>query len=291
MPEAAVYKYWLENTDMDFTLYAAFVTIMAVIYSFAVRELQYRFGNRKETEEFQRKSKELNDQMKEASKRKDQAKIEELMKKQTELLPEMNKIMMGQFKMMIPILIIFFALTWVVSNFDQTIQDDITITLMDNGAGCDALAGDRVFSACYLPESKNYGAWAVEVKSFGQNNASIGENSTYFIYGTGDEEPYFKGPKGEPVSVYLSKQRYAAGEEIAIYAKSGSAASMVAHLDNGTRFYVDLPFTIPIINVKRINEAYWWFIFVSIISGLVISFIMGKIKNIPGGKGIAPVAK
>ncbi|MFA6530436.1 MAG: EMC3/TMCO1 family protein [Candidatus Micrarchaeia archaeon] len=276
---------------MDFTIYAVFVTIMAVIYAFMTREIQYRFGNRKESEEFQKKSKELNDQMKEASKRKDQKKVEELMKKQTELLPEMNKIMMGQFKMMIPVLILFFALTWVVNNFDQTTKDDVIVTLIDNGIGCDKLAKDYIFSACYLPESKNYGAWAVEVKAFGETNNSVGENSTYFIYGIGDEEPYFKGQKGEPVSVSLSKTKYTAGEEIAIYAKSDKAVSMTAYLDNGTRFYVDLPFAIPILNVKRINEAYWWFIFVSILAGLAISFIMGKIRNVPGGKNITPVAK
>lgn len=262
---------------MDFTFYAVLVTIAAIVYSFATREIQFKYGNQTQMTEFQKRSKELTDQMNEANKQKDQKKMEEIMKKQAQLMPEMSKLMLGQFKLMIPILLIFFAFTWLVGHFDPTATDDYILQLTDDGKNCDKIADDRIFSVCITPKNENYGVWQLDVKAINGGNIA-GENSTYFYY-VKEDMTFSKGPKGEPVELTLSSNKIGKGETVTLTAYSKNAQTVQVTVNNGTHFYVDLPFTIPVVNVSRINEAYWWFIFVALISGLAISFIMGKIRN------------
>jgi hypothetical protein len=265
---------------MDFTFYALMVTIAAVIYAGIIRAVQYKLGNQAEMQEFQKKSKELSEKLKEASKNKDNKRMDELMKEQAALLGGMNKMMFGQFKVMFVILGIFFAFTWGVSQFDPTVKDDIKIILLDDGKLCDITAGDGIFTTCYTPAGNEYGSWSVDLKALKSDGSVIGENSTYFYYNAKEGPLYVKTPKGSPLGVSVSQKSVNPGEQVTIYAVAPSGTSSVsAHLDAGTRFYVDLPFAIPIIEVKRINETYWWFIFAALISGLVISFVMGKMTK------------
>jgi hypothetical protein len=263
---------------MDFLYFTIAVTIIALVYSFIVRELQYRIGNQKQMEVFQKKSNALAKEMDEASKAKNDKKVDELMKQQGDLMKEMSGLMLGQFKVTGVILVVFFAVTWLVGFIDPTVKDDIHVMLLDNGKECDRIAGDGTFSACLAPTGKEYGAWVVHAEAWA-GDSKIGDNSTYFLYNSDDERHFLKPPTGQPVSVSVSPHRVDEGGQAAIYASSPNAQSMKATIDAGTHFYVDLPFTIPILNVSRINEAYWWFIFVAIISGIVISMVMGQLKK------------
>lgn len=271
---------------MDFTLFAVFVTIAALIYAFIARELQYRFGNRKEMDEFQAKSKILTDEMNDAMKRKDNKKMDELMAKQAEHMKQMTGMMLGSFKVMFLVLGVFFVITWGVNQLDPTVKDDITIKLLDDGKGCDLLAGDGLFTACYTPESVR-GSWSVFVKATKADGGEFGENGTYFYYALNDSSPYVKGPKASPVGVKAEPMMVPLGGQVTITATANGASEVYATLDNGTRFYVDLPLTIPILEVKRINDTYWWFIFVALIGGLVISYVMGQLKKMKEKKAQA----
>lgn len=267
---------------MDFAFFALIVTVTAVIYSIIIRTVQYKFGNRKEMEEFQKKSKELNDKMNEARKNKNDKRVEELFKEQATLLGGMNKLMLGQFKVMFIILAIFFAFTWGIAQFDPTVKDDIKLTLLDDGKFCDVSAGDGVFTTCYTLTGNEYGSWSVDAKALKADGGVIGENSSYFYYNAKEGPIYVKMPKGNPLGITLSPYTVNPGQQVTIIASAPKeTSSVVAVLDSGTRFYVDLPFTIPVIEVKRINETYWWFIFAALISGLVVSFVMGKMQKKP----------
>jgi hypothetical protein len=263
---------------MDFTLFAVFVTIAALIYAFIARELQYRFGNRKEMEDFQAKAKILTDEMNDAAKRKDSKKIDELMIKQAEHMKQMTGMMLGSFKVMFLVLGVFFVMTWGVSQLDPTIKDDITIKLLDDGKGCDLTANDGNFTVCYTPKSTN-GTWSVFVKANKADGGEFGENGTYFYYAVNDSQAYAKGPKAAPVGVSAEPKLVPSGGQVTITAAANGASEVYATLDNGTRFYVDLPIAIPILDVKRINETYWWFIFTALIGGLVISYILGQLRK------------
>ena len=264
---------------MDLQIYVWLVAFVALFYAGLTRFIQRKLVDRKEMEGMQKESKALNAEYKKASERKDQAEMERIMKKQMELLPKMNKVMFKQFKPMIVILVLFFAFTYVVGLFNPMEQDDITIMLSDNGQGCDEAGGDGIFSGCYEINGENYGKWTYIVTAL-SDGSELGSNRTYFFYGSEDIDRYVENGKGEAVVPSTDKELYQPGDTVLLYATAPTKTTEVkAVLDSGTWFYVDLPFTLPIFNVQRIYQPYWWFILISVIFGLIISFILGRIKR------------
>ncbi|MFN7990522.1 MAG: EMC3/TMCO1 family protein [Candidatus Micrarchaeia archaeon] len=262
---------------MAFEIFTALVGVLAVVYAGAVKFIQNKLIDRKEMEEFQAESKRLSAEFDKAKKADNKKKMDEVMKKQMEFLPKMNSIMLKQFKPMIFILVVFFGVTWLIGHFDPTVQDDITLNMSDDGKGCDAAAGDGIFSACYKIDSANYGKWVFSAKSL-NGGSEAGHNSTFFLYNSNESDNYAEGPKGEPLMVSTDKAYYTPGETVRLFANS-TAKAVEARLDNGTSFKVDLPFSIPIVNVQRIQQPYWWFIFISLIANLSISAVMGRIQK------------
>lgn len=255
------------------------VTIIALLYSIAVRKLQYSFGNQSEMDAFQKESKAVNDEFQKASKEKNEVRMQALMEKQKEMFPKMGKLMMGQFKVMGIVLIMFLGIMWVLGEIDPFKKDDISITLVDDGSGCDSVAEDLIYSGCYKLSSTYYGSWVVMAQAYNNNNP-FAQNSTHFIYKEESPGPLYKEVKGEPLGVSTDKERYLPDETVKITATLGTKAEKVeAILNNGTWFYVDLPFAIPLLNIQRIHQAYWWFITVTILSGLLITPIYKKLQK------------
>jgi uncharacterized membrane protein (DUF106 family) len=264
---------------MDLQLYVWLVALVALVYASTTRLIQRKLVNKKEMEEIQKESKELSRQYKEATKRKDQAEMERIMKKQMEFLPKMNKAMMQQFKPMIVIILLFLAFTYVINLFDPTKQDDITVFLYDDGEGCDEVEGDNIYSGCYNISGENNGKWTYTAVAL-NHGSEVGSNQTYFFYGYRDTDTYVENGKGTQVILSTDKQLYQPGDEVHLYAAvPPDVTGVSATLDNGTWFYVDLPFTLPVFNVKRIYQPYWWFILISVVLGLIISFMLGRIKK------------
>jgi len=265
---------------MPFETYAALVAVAAVLYSFIARYVQNRFIDRKQMAELQAESKRLNEEYKAASKSEDKAKMDQSMQKQMELFPKMNKLMMDQFKPMIVILVIFFAFNWAITSFDPSKADDISLAANDNGTGCDKAAGDGIYTACYAFSGTDYGRWVVSATVL-NGGSEIGANSTIILYGIDNtSDTFLLSPKGEPVTVAGDRRAYYPGERATITVAAPSRAKEVElTLDRGTSFYVDLPFAIPLLNVQRLHEPYWWFLFVAITSGIVISVAYGKLEK------------
>ncbi len=264
---------------MAFETFAALVGLLAVVYAFIARFIQSKLVDRSEMEAIQADSKRLSKEFEEAKKSGDKKKMDEVMKKQMEFLPRMNKMMFSQFKPMLVILVFFFAFTWGVSQLNPFVKDDITIPMADDGTGCDATAGDGTYSACYSIGGTNNGKWVFSARIFDGDN-ELGSNSTYFLYNADEtSDTFIEAPKGEPLAVSTDKASYYEGDTVELYAKSGKAGRVEATLDNGTSFHVDLPLSIPLINVKRIQQPYWWFILVSLIVNLSLSFIMGRLRK------------
>lgn len=263
---------------MVFEAFTALVAFLGVAYAGAARYIQNLLIDKSEMEAMQADSRRLNDEMKKAREAKDDRRMDELLKKQMELLPRMNKVMLGQFKPMIFILGIFFAVTWLMGQIDPTVQDDIVINMSDSGTGCDEAAGDGTWSACYsLAGSANYGKWTFTAHSL-RGGAEAGTNYTWFAYNGAARDNFTEAPKGEPLAVGTDMREYAAGATVKLYAKPSSAVDGVkAVLSNGTQFYVDLPVSIPILNVQRIQQPYWWFILVSFVASIAISVITGQL--------------
>ncbi len=258
--------------------FIALVGILAIIYAAIAKFLQNKLVDRSLVEGVQAKSKKLSEEFKKAKEKGNQKEMDAIMKKQMEVLPEMNKVMFAQFKPMIIIIGIFLAFTWVVGQVDPTTHDDVVISLADNGIGCDEQADDGIYSACYRMNGTNFGKWTITAKSF-RNGAEAGTNSTYVSYVTETDDTYLEDPKGDPLVLSTDKKRYEESEEMVITADAASVSEVRATLDSGTHFRVDLPFTIPIFNVQRIYQPYWWFILISLVSNLTLSLAISQAKK------------
>ncbi len=264
---------------MEFELFTNLVAAAGVVYAGIARYLQLILVNREEMEKIQAESKKLSEELKKAKERNDKKEMEKIMQKQMDFLPKMNKIMFGQFKPLIVILLIFFAFNHALGVINPFVQDDIQITLLDDGKGCDVAAGDGIFSGCYEISGQNSGKWYYTAKAM-KDGSELALNQTYFYYNSEGADTYTDPPKGQAMAVETDKDVYSVGDTVALYAQPPQEnAEIVATLSNGTSFLVELPFTIPVLNVTRIYSPYWWFIFVAFISGLGISFILGRYKK------------
>jgi len=276
---------------MDLSIYIIAVAVAAVIYGLIARGIQYKLGNRKEMEEIQRESKRLNQEYKDAMSAGKKEKAEEIMKEQMTLIGGMNKVMFAQFKPMLVIIAIFILFTSVLGYFDPTLSDDNQVNLNDDGTGCDSIAGDGIYSGCYLLEGNTTGKWTVTVKAFNDGNEKA-SNGTIFYLSEKTDDNFVEKAKGE-ILVNVDKEIYNPGEEVLITAEHKSDShgffdfflgsgeytppqSMVAVIDSGTHFEVELPFTIPILDVKTIYQPYWWFILISLVFSLAFSLVAGR---------------
>jgi len=257
-----------------------FVTVLAIIYAILARVLQFKFGNQRDMEALNKETKEVNAAYKKAADEKNKEKMDLYMKKQQQLFPKMGKVMIGQFKVMAIVLVIFLGLTWVIGTINPYGADDITIHLFDNGLGCDVHAGDGIYSGCYNLTIGNPGQWTTTVNVYDDNNAILAQNSSSFSYIHSNKGQLYLPKKGKPVSVLFSKEVYSYGEQLSVYAvpseELGNIDKVDATFNMGTWFYVDLPVTIPFLNISRIVQSYWWFILVSLLFGLVFSPIYKK---------------
>jgi len=277
---------------MDLQSYVILVAVAAIVYAGIVRGVQAKLVDRKKMEAIQKESKELNKEYKDAVARNDEAAIKRAMEKQMQFLPKMNKMMMGQFKIMGLILVFFFTFITVVNFFNPLTPDDITVILNDAGTECDAIAGDGIYSACYTLNDGEPGKWTVTATAFNEGSETA-KKSTIFYYRERAEDAYYEDGLGN-MTVSVDKEVYGSGDEVFITAEyfrhqgdifewlfgenpPKEVSSMTVVLDRGTWFYVDLPFTLPLFNVQRIYQPYWWFILISLVVGLVFSFILKKI--------------
>ncbi|MBN1170337.1 DUF106 domain-containing protein [Candidatus Micrarchaeota archaeon] len=257
--------------------FAELVGVLAIAYAGIAKFLQSKLIDKSIAESVQAKSKKLNQEFKKAKEKGNQAEMEKIMKKQMDILPEMNKVMFAQFKPMIIILIIFFAFTWIVNLVDPTGEDDFIIRLYDDGKDCDA-AVDGIYSGCFELDNSNYGKWGVTVHGF-RNGVNIGSNSTFFSYNQEIDDSYIETATGEAIAISTDRSSYAPGEKVFVFAQAENISKLEATIDNGTSFRVDLPVTIPLLNVQRIYHPYWWFILISLIANLSLSLIISQAKK------------
>lgn len=276
--------------------YIIIVALAAIIYAGTARFLQHKLVDRSRMENLQKESKRINEEYKKASERKDKEQMEEIMAKQMEMLKEMNQVMFQQFKPMIIIISIFLILMFVLNSFNPAITDDVTIDLYDDGEGCDQTAGDGIYSTCFdLDNNENYGKWTITAHALNQGK-EVAKNESYFLYNVKSHADRHTEPAtGDKIEVYTNKEIYYPTEKAIISVKPAEMTNgfeilgvmlsppqelevdqIKATISNGTYFYVELPFTIPLLNVKRIFQPQWWFILVSLISGLIMSFIINK---------------
>ncbi|MFH2105743.1 MAG: EMC3/TMCO1 family protein [Candidatus Micrarchaeota archaeon] len=270
---------------MDFQIYFLVVTFAAILYSVIAKEIQFRLTNHKLAKDLQERSKKVSEELKEASKRNDQKKLDEAMKRQMALIGEMNKMMFQNLKAIVPVIAVFLCFTYVLGMFDPTVTDDFKLHPLDDGVGCDKTAGDNIYSICHIVNG-NAGEWLLIAKVYdgknlwGQDNI-VGEKSQTFFLGEKGIATHSPPLKGANISLYGLKEVYSNGEQLSVFMEVQKGVPEII-INNGTWFYADLPFTIPLLNVKRISEVYWWFIFVAFVFGLISAPILKKVRAMKG---------
>lgn len=246
---------------MNGDFYFYFVTAIAVVYAVSVRIIQNKLMDKNLMKETQEKSRQINELHKEAAKHNDKRKMDEISKMNEELMPRMNAMLFGQMKMMVVVLAVFFAFTWVSAQFDPAPHDDFSITLANDSEN---------YSGSFVLENATPGLWYATVNAY-KGNDQISMNQTVFFVGAKKDEVIWTHATGAEMQASVEKDAYSNGETVKIFANPRGATNVTATLNSGTRFYVDLPVTIPLINLRRIYDSQSWFIFSAVIIGLFIA--------------------
>lgn len=247
-------------------MYFWIVTLCGLIYAGISQFIRGKIVDMKRMKEIQKEMNEVNKQYLEALKKKDNKRMDALQEKQNAIMPEFNGMMIGQLKVMGVVLIVFLAFMWALGAIDPNVSDDIQFQLYQNSPDW---CGNLSFG------NGPAGPWLVEVKALADGNP-VAQNGVVVLYGINDAEhkPYAT-VMGEQMKVGSDKSIYSLGESAQICAAApADADSVVATANSGTWFYVPLPFTIPVIEVKTLSGANIWFIIVSLLASLLMGRLM-----------------
>jgi len=275
----------------DQNSFTIFLMACAVVYVVLFNFLQKKFGKADRMMEIQKELNAINKGVGEASRRRDNAAVEELMKKQSPLLSELMSIQMR----MLPLSLgLFIPVIMLLSAIEPYVLDDSRIALFDDGllAHCDAAANDLIYSNCIsLNSSSQQGAWVFSAEGF-LGESLVAQNATAFYVEKGKPEDVFLqskqhgildivlGAKAVSISPYTDKQAYSLGETVQLHAKTSEQVDRAsASINNGTFYFVDLPVPIPILNIQRLVGATGAFILFSFVFSILFSFAKGILKK------------
>jgi hypothetical protein len=262
----------------DLSNYWIFILVIAAIYVAISTYVQLNVGGKGRFKKIQEDMKELQIKMMAAGKSKNNTELDALFSQNWKLTMEMMKL---QFMMFGFLLVVLALLIWFFPMVEAGLQDDIHLPLYDDGlsAHCDAAAGDGIFSNCYIiPANAEKGAWVVDAHLYSATNESLARNATgIYVDGGSPQDIWLQsnsqggildglmGKKSYALGVSTGKQNYTLGETVSIHAFSVPAkpegSQLAAVIDAGTRFQADLPFALPLINIRRIIGSYGVFLF------------------------------
>lgn len=259
---------------MDGTYFFYFIIALATAYTISVRIIQSKIMDKNLMKEVQEKSKNINAMYAQAIKINDTRKMDEIAKMNSELMPKMNAMIMGQMKMMVIVIAVFFLFIFISDYFDPYPKDDFSINLTKNGDSENQTSNYSSYSGSFVLSNASDGFWYITAKAY-SNETEIASNQTVFFVGPKTEQFIWLQNKNEiPITVHTDNNTYRNGDTVQLNIQAPkNAQRVVAILDNGTRLYIDLPFTIPLINLRRVYDSYGLFIFLAVITSLIISLV------------------
>lgn len=275
----------------DISNYWIFLLILAAIYVAITMFLQGNIGGKDRLKTLQAEIRQHQLHMTDAAKRKDNKALDEAVGKNWKLTMELLRIQMQMFMIIIGLLFLLMAL---FPFMEPGHESDIRLALFDDGLPihCDRLANDGTYSNCYaLPTNAPRGAWVIEAQLNSEGGELMAKNSTAIYYGGGKPEDVWLqgssqsgildsllGKTAYSMNITTDRENYTSGQTVEIYAKPAPAiptgSTLDASVNTGTFFYVDLPFTIPLINIRRIIGSYGFFLFLAFV--LSIAYSIGK---------------
>ncbi len=271
--------------------YWIFPVAIAAIYIAITNFTQNNIGGKGRMKVLQQEMKELQKKMTDAAKDKREGELNDAISQNWKLTSEIMQI---QLKMFAVLIVMLLSLAYIFPFFEPGTSDDVKLQLFDDGLAshCDAKSGDGVFSNCYkLLSSAVKGAWVADFYLRSESGDQLARFAAPLYYDGGKPEDIWlqsasqnswldglTGKTAYALNVSSGKQNYTAGETISLSAfatpSAPAGAKFESVLDSGTFFHVDLPFAIPLLNIRRIIGSYGLFIFSAFL--LSISYSIAK---------------
>jgi len=277
--------------NFGFQEYFAFIISLAAIYVVIFNFAQGKIGGARNIRALQAEMREVQKKMTESAKGKDEKALNEAIEQNWKMTME---IMALQMKLMAVVFGIFIPLSLFFPLVEPGTTDDIRIVMMDDGlaAHCDSLASDGVFSACLpIPANATEGAWVVDAYLISAQNETLSRNATALFCNGGSPDDVWlqSSSQGGILDSIMGKKQYLInittganacepGAAIELYSQASGmpqGARMEAVANSGSFLYLDLPFAIPLINIRRIIGSYGIFIFLV----FVVSMAYGLAKS------------
>jgi len=266
--------------------YLAFLAVLAALYIAVLNFAQGKIGGARNIRAIQAEMRALQMRMNEAAKKRDSAALDAAVSDNMKLTMEM---MVVQFKIMAVILALLIPLSFVFPFIEPQMHDDTTHILFDDGLAphCDTLAGDGTHSSCMaMPANAQKGAWVIDFHLKSSANETVFRNATaLYVEGGAPGDIWLQPPqqggildivtgkKPMLMQVSVSKENATLGEELALYAtpphRLSEGERIVAVSNSGTFLYLDLPTTIPLLNIRRIIGSYGIFIFLAFVESIL----------------------
>jgi len=253
---------------MDNIIGISLIIILAFIYLCIVRLIRNRFVNPKLMEETKNIIKEIHEVQKKMLETKDEVWVEKLGELQIKAAKKMNALTFGQLKLMLILTLVFFIFMWIIPHFDTTRLDDIHMPVKK------PLTNITV----EIPENAKCGLWYLMIKENATSNTfSLPFYVCYRVRG----DVWRVVPKDINVSY---SEVVNPGDKLFVEFNKKIEVDEVV-LNNGTRFYFDLPFRIPFLNIQRIYDVRGLFIFIIFLGGFIFNPVLDRIFKQGGYNG------
>ncbi|MEM4366615.1 MAG: choice-of-anchor X domain-containing protein [Candidatus Anstonellales archaeon] len=239
----------------------ALIVALSLFYIIAVRFIRGRYSDQKRMREQSDKLRKLAEEIKKNEHNK--KKLDEIYEEQKKIMGEMNKEIIRAMLITFAVLAIFLSFTWVLGLVDPYAKDDINAELVDDGMGCDKVAGDGNYSYCFTPQSQ--GTYKIFIS---------GDKSDELKLVFAIDEPIPLHPRDSGAAV--SPPEIAEPQEVVITAPYKASV----RIDQATRAKWELPFAIPIFNIHTIYEPLWLFIFSSFLANIALSLVEAASRKV-----------
>lgn len=263
----------------DLQNYWIFIALCAAIYVAISTFLQANIGGKDSLRSLQLEMRQMQMKMGEAGKKHDDKALDKLMGENMALT---MKLMVVQMQFAFIILFVFFGFAMLFTAVEPGAQDDYKFPLYDDAlaAHCDLAANDGIYSGCYaVPENASKGAWVIDVSLKSPSGEQLSRSGVeIFVDGGVPSDVWVQNvSQGGLLEMAMGKTQYhlnvsvdndkvSRGGTVSLHASSAPpvpqrAISMAPHLQGatyeassnmGTFFYVDLPVTLPLLNIRRI---------------------------------------
>lgn len=266
------------------------IAAAAFLYTLISRVIQFKFGGQSEMMTKNKKINKLNKEYLNATKRGDDVIAKKIQEEQMKLMKGMWSSVITKMWVFIPILLLFFGFMYFLGAVNPYALDDIHVNTTLSPA---MYVGNNTMKICehYITNNKS-DVWTAHIK--GKIADKDIEKFPHFLVNTNDTSLFERAENGNEkgdFTVRAENNSYSTGEKVSLLVSSkninkDTKGNVECSFDNGTYFYYNLGFTIPILHIRYITSYYWMFILLSIIFGFAISKFFNDGKSGKKGKDV-----